>query len=556
MRTTGTVLTTVLDIWAWPGRRWRATAALAVALLIAVTTALVHLGGGTQTATLHVMYLPVIAAAVTLGAVGGVAAGVAAGLALGPWMPQDVAAGVFQSPFNWLLRLGFFAAAGLLAGVAASTLRRYTRLLRDNAFRSRETRLPTISRLATDMQQQRTNGQPLRALVVIAVTNFGAIARTLGFGLARHIPAAIAARIGVDGGVCYEVGADLVAVAYFGEPRLQPEPARALEQRLQGPVSLGETGTRLETVCGEYRADGTETEPDEAIRRACSALFDARAHGRLVSLYTPTMEREARENRRILGTLAERVRADTLRLQYQPRVDLAAGRITGVEALVRLPPPDGGIPADRFIGLAEHSNLILALTERVASGAVERALALRHRGHALTMAINFSVRTLRDPDAVDRLRSLVEASGIPPSAVEIEITESAVVEDLPAFRRTIHHAHALGFTIAIDDFGAGYTTLAHLGAMPVDILKLDRSLVQGIHANPRQQAIVGALIDLGRTLGCTVVGEGVEDRQTLALLQSAGCHEAQGFHLARPMEANTLERWLDANRGHCQLAVG
>jgi EAL domain-containing protein (putative c-di-GMP-specific phosphodiesterase class I) len=233
-------------------------------------------------------------------------------------------------------------------------------------------------------------------------------------------------------------------------------------------------------------------------------------------------------------------------LWYQPQLDFATGRFTAVEALMRWPHPERGfVPPDEFIPVAEASGFIRPLGAWSVRCALHQAQRWRARGIDAIVAVNVSAEQLRSPDTLEAIREIVERSGSDAGWIELELTESLLVEALEAdtqgfLRRIV----GLGVPLAIDDFGTGYSSLAYLRRLPVQKIKIDRSFVRDLDRDPEALAVVKAIVALGHALGKTIVAEGVETPEQLELLRGLGCQMAQGYLLGRPMEAIAAERVL------------
>ena len=232
-----------------------------------------------------------------------------------------------------------------------------------------------------------------------------------------------------------------------------------------------------------------------------------------------------------------------LRLHYQPQVALDTGRVTGLEALMRWQHPEIGlIPPGRFIALAEEKGLIGSLGTWALNAACAQALAWRKAGLGdLGVAVNVSPRQFGKPNLVDTVGEVLVASGLPPALLELELTESCVMEDVDTAGRQLDLIAALGVRIALDDFGTGYSSLSHLSRFPIHVLKIDQSFVKAITGDPYHAALVSAISAMAHSLGMKSVAEGVETPEQLALLKGCGCDVVQGYLLARPAPAGELD---------------
>jgi len=228
-------------------------------------------------------------------------------------------------------------------------------------------------------------------------------------------------------------------------------------------------------------------------------------------------------------------------LHYQPQVELATGRVVGVEALARWAHPQYGLLGpDAFVQAAEETGLIGRLTQYVLDTALGQCARWRDDGLSLRVAVNLSVRNLLDPGLVDDVRTALRRHGLDATALELEITEGSAMVDPRRSIQVLAALRELGVALSVDDYGTGHSSLAYLQRLPVDRLKIDRSLIAGLLDDEPSTAIVRSTIDLARHLGLDVVAEGVEDDATLRALARMACHSAQGYGLGRPAPADAV----------------
>jgi diguanylate cyclase (GGDEF)-like protein len=282
--------------------------------------------------------------------------------------------------------------------------------------------------------------------------------------------------------------------------------------------------------------------PEDLLHDANLALQRAKRRGRgHRELFSPPMTSPAPRRLELEGDLRRAMRDGALHVEYQPIVNLQTGQVHEYEALVRWQHPRHGLisPAE-FIPLAEEAGLIDALGQLVlvtACGQLRSWQVSHPQGAPIGMAVNLSPRQLHQRDLADAVAAMVAASGIEPGRLTLEITESVILEDDEGVPETIHRLHALGIRLVIDDFGTGYSSLAYLRRLPVDGIKIDRSLIVGIGQGRKDTAIVTAAIEFARALGVTVTGEGIETPEQLEALRRLGCDFGQGYHLGRPAVA-------------------
>nr|MDQ3056288.1 EAL domain-containing protein [Pseudomonadota bacterium] len=296
--------------------------------------------------------------------------------------------------------------------------------------------------------------------------------------------------------------------------------------------------------------------PTDLLKHADTAMYQAKAAGRHTFLrYTDQMESDLRQRATLSGALRKVLENGELRLVFQPRVSLRTDKITGVEALLRWEHPQlGDIPPDLFIPLAEESGMILAIGEWVLREACATLKRWRQHGmDLLVMSVNVSALQLLRGDLPQLVARLLEESEIPADQFEIELTESVVMANAEHTAESLHRLRALGVRLAVDDFGTGYSSLAYLKRLPITTLKIDKAFIDEIQDNADDQAITTSIIAMARSLGLTVIAEGVEHQAQTDFLQAHHCDEVQGYWLSPPLDPY---RCLSFLRSHVPRADG
>jgi EAL domain-containing protein (putative c-di-GMP-specific phosphodiesterase class I) len=309
-------------------------------------------------------------------------------------------------------------------------------------------------------------------------------------------------------------------------------------QELQLTVSAG---------AGIHPKDGEDFEA--LLRSAETARNDAKASGgNRFHCYASEMTRETSERMELETALRAAIERGELHMHYQPQIDIATGRVAGAEALMRWKHPQRGwIPPAKFIPVAEESDLIMSLGEWALLRAAEQLARWRREGAApMRVAVNVSARQFRDPGFVEAAARAVRAIGGDPAGLEIELTESVVIEDPKRVSATLQELRGLGIGIAVDDFGTGYSSLGYLSSLPVDCLKIDRGFVGRIAQGGRDIAIIRAIISLSHGLRMRVIAEGVETGMELEFLGRHGCNEAQGFYFSPAVDAAAFQAFTKA----------
>lgn len=282
----------------------------------------------------------------------------------------------------------------------------------------------------------------------------------------------------------------------------------------------------------------------QLVRNADAALYLAKEAGRNVyRFYTSDLTRAAQERLALESALRRALERGEFVLHYQPVIEVTSGRVIGAEALVRWAhPSEGMIPPLRFIPVAEDTGLIAPLGEWVLEAACRQGRAWADAGHPLAMAVNLSSRQFRSADLLARVRAILERTGFPASRLELEITESTVMESGERALDILRDLKALGVRLLIDDFGTGYSSLAYLKRFPVSALKIDRSFVCDIAEDDNDRMIVATIVAMAHQLGLSVVAEGVENGGQFAFLKGLGCDACQGYLVGRPMAAEAFDR--------------
>jgi diguanylate cyclase (GGDEF)-like protein len=357
-------------------------------------------------------------------------------------------------------------------------------------------------------------------------------------------PADTAARLGGDEFVVLLNG----PVDRFGVARV----VERIRAQLDVPILLGEgIVTTVGASIGIALGDMTTTDADTLVRNADIAMYAAkRSLGSDFLVYEPGMGDTGVTRKDSAAELAAGIRAGEMRTVYQPLIDMRTGRPIGAEALVRWQHPVDGLRSpDQFIGLAEESGLITEIGALVLNDACHQAarwVAETPTHDDLLVTVNLSARQVGDDEIVEQVRAALDASGLQPHRLVLEITETVLMHDRDAAAATLWQLKGLGVRIAIDDFGTGYSSLAYLRRFPIDMLKVAREFVDGLGRDAHDDVITHAIVELANTLGLLTVAEGIETTQQSETLAALGCDIAQGYLFSRPIEADAASEVMAA----------
>jgi diguanylate cyclase (GGDEF)-like protein len=320
-----------------------------------------------------------------------------------------------------------------------------------------------------------------------------------------------------------------------------------LAAALAQPIHFDEAILTPEASIGVAVSATTGT---DLLRQADTAMYAAKHNDQQLAVYHPDMDRGRVERLALLADLRLMLESnpEQVVVHYQPKVDMARGGTSSVEALVRWNHPTLGVlPPDRFIPLAESTGLIERLTQHVLDTALADCAAWIGHGHDVSVAVNLSARNIGDPDLPRRITQALERAHVPAGKLILEITESSVMGEPEATIPVLQALADLGVAVSLDDFGTGYSSLSYLQRLPVNEVKIDRSFVIGLAApDPtNSRALIRSITGLGANLALRIVAEGVETAEQLDELHSLGCHLAQGYYISRPLPAADLARWLE-----------
>jgi diguanylate cyclase (GGDEF)-like protein len=442
---------------------------------------------------------------------------------------------------------------------ALDLVRERTDDLRHQAFHDYLTGLPNraliLDRAGQMLARSRRDRTPAAALF-IDLDNFKDINDTLGHGAGDQLLVGVGARLesALRGGdtVGRLGGDEFIVLAEGGSLLAGPSVlAERILDVLSIPFEIPGVDEPLEVTASIGIAEGDRVIPEDLLRDADIALYQAKAAGkRCAVVFSPAM-RESVNNHRLLEVdLRRALEFNQFFLLYQPTVDLVTGDLIGVEALLRWRHPQRGVvlPED-FVPALESSGLIVHVGQWALETACRQGAAWQNDGSPITVSVNVSAVQLERDQIIDEVRGAVVASRFDPALLILELTESALMHDVRATLRRLTLLKAIGVGIAIDDFGTGYSSLAYLRQFPIDVLKIDQSFVSGMSDSPESAAIVHLLVQLGKVLELKTLAEGIENNDQLLRLKAEHVDIGQGFLFALPLEAGEVDRLLADRAG-------
>ncbi len=566
-------LLSVAAIWFLPWERYRRDLFVAANLSSLVLNALLVVwGGGWASPFVGCSFFATVFAALyyrrrLAGLVGLAATGVAAAPLLAGTPP----------PEGWGALLRLLLAVGtthlaivLVAGASKDELarlysesgarREFAARLAYQAFHDALTGLPNRAWFAARLEDalaRAARGGSTVAVIFLDLDRFKVVNDSLGHERGDQLLVAVAGRLrdcpGVGQGLA-RLGGDEFTVLLTGATEADARRTAAhLLAALGPPIRLAGRDLVVTASVGIALGAGAGDAAADLLRDADMAMYRVKQRGRSgIALFDAGMNATAVARLEREMDLRRALAHGEFVLVYQPKVDLRTGRLAGVEALVRWQHPrEGLLPPSEFIALVEETGLILPLGQWVLTEACRQARTWLERWPGrppLTLSVNLAAQQFREPHLAATIMGVLAETGLPATALQLEITESTVMDDVDAAVATLQELRAHGLRLALDDFGTGYSSLSYLKRFPLDVLKIDKSFVDGLGRDTQDTAIVAAVIALAHILGMQVTAEGVETREQAHQLRQLSCELAQGYLFSRPLTPAALEPWLDLDQ--------
>ncbi|TKC87167.1 EAL domain-containing protein [Trinickia terrae] len=428
------------------------------------------------------------------------------------------------------------------------------------------TGLPNRNLLSDRMEQAMLQARRTRQLVAVMLLDldrFKYVNDNFGHSVGDSLLQAVSVRLKAalrDGDTVARLGGDefVVMLVNLRASADAEKIARHILGTFVAPFALEGHDLHMTTSVGVsvYPADGADAE--SLLKTADAALYCAKERGRnCYSFYTRELGTRVEEQAELENALHQALANNELELHYQPKVDLKTGQISGVEALIRWRRPGiGVIPPDRFIPIAEETGLILPIGEWVLRAACAQAVAWHREGHPpIPVAVNLSARQFRQQNVADMVRATLEETGLAPARLELELTESVLMQDRNTIAHTLRELKALGVMLSLDDFGTGYSSLSYLKDLPIDVVKIDKSFLSDVTTSAEGASLTRSIIAMAESLHMATVAEGVETEGQLSFLNRHRCHAMQGYYFSHPVTGPEIAEMLSAGTElpeHCR----
>lgn len=520
-----------------------------LAALLGIGTVIVYQTGGTAFAYPYLMLIPVLLASAWYRLAGGIVTAAVAGILMAA-MPLDVDRAITQEISNWVIRLGLYIGIGAFSGSLFQSMYRMNRSREQLLYADSESGLPNVLALRKylDKNFRVQKLDQTTTLVLIRVVDITEVLEVLGVDASGELMAAVGRRV-------MKLIPPSASLYRFSNAEIMLMlPAIDMlnaEQVVHNLIEAGEDNLtvqgvpmRAQMVFGSSASD-SHTTADGLISEARMAMFSAIEKNSSHQKFTPSLRRRTLETIQLISRVREGLERHEFELHYQPKISLVDNTVCGCEGLLRWRDQAGGfIPPGKFMPKVESTTLISPVTHFVLGEAFQFAGA-----YSGVVSINFSGHNLLDYRLTDRLSELLTETGLQPEQLEIELTESVLMNNLDAAKQAIRAIRSLGVGVSIDDFGTGFSSFEYLRHLPVTGLKIDRVFVTDLESDEKSRRLISCMIDVGHALGLTVTAEGVETTGQRDILKSLGCDHAQGFLFSPALPAEQFNQWVVGRSG-------
>ena len=498
----------------------------------------------------HVMYVVLLLAGFIFGARGGVLVGIAAGIALGPLMLPGRETGWFREPLGWIFRTAIFALVGGFDGLVVDVLKKQ---IAQNQWLARHDRYSLLPNRTSLLEAIAVRGEHKDAgrglLVTIGAEDLLEMGATVGLAVTDEVFRQMVDRIkGVLPPGTEVFNPQSWRLAFIVDVPCGPALQLLLDSislAMKDPFVVGSASLHVDVEVGSVSLGSGRDYPDTILRKADIAASHARKSDRHCLSYDEKIDESSRLNLEILGSLREAMDDRQLHLVYQPKLSLATGDVVGAEALIRWKHPVlGELSPSSFIPRVEQSSLINPLTGWVIRTAAEELSRWLSLGLPIRLSVNISARNLLSSRFAEKVLSTLHSHGIDERRLELEITESGIMENPQLSVEVLKQLSDRGVAISIDDFGRGYSSLEYMSRIPATVLKIDKSFVGCAARDSGARHIIEASVRLGRAFKMETVAEGVDSPEVLDLVKDVGCDSAQGFWISPPLSPEEFLLWV------------
>ena len=514
---------------------------------------IVYFTGGTKFSYPHLIYIPILFSSIFFRLTGGVLGGLISGVMLAI-MPLDTVTFQMQTTANWLMRLVLLVNFGFISGLIFKIIIKQYTQLEKIAYYDIVTGLENKILLKKKLDE--LNSKNIKFyLISISIDNILEILNLVGHSQSELLLKEIANYLNK-----FKINSNFelynsytfrfeFLLTNFSDKYIEDWIKDFINHIQNNPIVLDKASTFLKITLGIYASIETKDKSDEIIKKTYLAIDYANSKGSDYAFYNKNME-DKFSTTTLISEVVNSLKYEHFHLEYQPKLNLQDNKVYGVEALIRWNHPTlGKISPIDFIPQLEKTSYINSLTYWILNTVIDDLKDWKSKGIDLKISINITPYNIQSKEFVKRMLQLID-NFKESFSVELELTESALMNELESIKKILKDFKDKGIKIYIDDFGTGYSSLAYLKNLPIDYIKIDKSFVDEMTTDENDKEIVNTTIKLGHALGKIIVAEGVENKETLDLLRQMGCNEIQGYYFAKPMKKDKLESFLEVNQNY------
>ncbi|MGE5627265.1 MAG: EAL domain-containing protein [Solirubrobacterales bacterium] len=521
--------------------------AIGVLLVIAIIAYVVYITGGTRTSFSHCMYIPIIIAAFIFPVQISILFPIAAGLALGPFMPQNVAAGTMQTTIGWGVRGLFFIIVSLTVSIMLAQIKKLNAVIQKRAYQNPGTGLPNINKLEIDFKSiVEPDVIENVTLICFEYLNFRDINSFLGNKVGRismnHLIKDLISEFSLLD--VYSVHLNMFVVVFpDADIRTCYEKGRGFLQKYNELKYIQGVPVNYELCCGVVNYPFHGSDFDNIMMKLRITLDQVKNSSKHIGVFDENLSKKKIERHNILMNFYESFKKDKLTLHYQPKINIQNNEVYGVEALLRWKEPEGqSISIAEMIKIVENSGSISELTRWATEKAVKQIKEWNEKGIFINVSVNISAKDLEDYTIVEHMNKILDLYGINPNYFEYEITERSLIENNGKHVDLLNEFKKKGITISIDDYGTGCNSIMNMLNLPLDYIKIDKYFVDNV--TTINKSLIKDIIDMVHHLGKSVCAEGVETEEQLNSLIEMGCDYVQGYFFSKAVSPVEIERFI------------
>lgn len=512
-----------------------------IALLLVMNWLIIYFGNGTSSVLPFLYFIPITYAAWKLGMKGGLLVGLLSGLLMGPYMPLDVTQQIEQPTFNWLMRLLFYTVYGYGMGNAIVQLQEKSSY--DNLM-GIPNRSFFYKYLTNDLQKK--SSHPFY-IVLINIDDFKKINDSIGHAAADLLLIDIKSRllscIKKKDLLARWSGDEFSIILFRQNEQELSEVCGKFLQSLQSPFDVNGQDFFINASIGASSLSTDQEANEVLVKQAETAMRYVKERKIGYKFYTEEMNKNSLQEKLLEAKLHKAIENDEFEVHYQPKFKCKENKLYGVEALIRWRKPGEGLIAPNvFIPVAEKTGLIIPIGNWVLKTACRQIVKWKEQNiNNLCISVNVSALQIQADNFVDTVYSIIKEANIEPHLIELEITESSIMENSIENIMKLNELKEIGMRLSLDDFGKGYSSLNYLKILPIDTLKVDKSFIQNIVYDPKEKVITESIIKMSKALGLIVVAEGIETEVQASILKELDCDAMQGFYFSKPLPIDELE---------------